>query len=353
MNVIGLMSGTSLDGLDIAYCRFVPSSQGWTYQIIAAKTIPYSASWQAKLKTAPILSALELTVLDWEYGHYLGQCVAQFIEELNLEVDLVASHGHTVFHQPNYGFTLQIGAGAALASHLKAPLVFDFRSQDVAIGGQGAPLVPVGDQLLFSEFEACLNLGGIANVSFNKQGKRVAGDICFCNMALNDLAQELQLSFDPQGTEAAKGQIIPNLLATLNQQEYFKKGFPKSLGREDYSSWFHPILQPYRHQPHDVLHTLNQHIAQQIAETLNPISGRILITGGGAFNSFLMDLLKEKEAMKWVLPSDQIIEFKEALVFAFLGYLRYKGQVNILASVTGAPYNHSSGSIIYPTKSEL
>ncbi len=345
---IGIMSGTSLDGVDLAYCFFDKKHGVWEFEIVKAITIPYSNEWKSKLRNANNLSSADLVRLDIKFGHYLGKLCQTWIRRQQLDPNLVASHGHTVFHQPESGFTLQIGNGAAIASQLvNCDLVFDFRTQDVSMGGQGAPLVPIGDKLLFGEYAVCLNLGGIANISFENDGRRIAGDIAFCNMPLNYLANMLGKEFDNNGEIASSGNINKELLLQLNNWDYVNYKFPKSLGREEFENRFESIINNSKLAVEDQMRTWIDYISSQIANEINKIEGKVLVTGGGAMNIFLIEELKRKVNNELIIPDISLIEFKEALIFAFLGTLRMENEVNILASVTGASRDHSSGSIIF------
>lgn len=343
-NAIGLMSGTSLDGLDIAYCVFTKQAGQWRYKLVKALTIEYSETWQERLRNSMQLSAEGLRKLDMDYGALLGRLTRRFIESNHLRVDLVASHGHTVFHQPEQAYTLQIGAGAALAAELDVPVVFDFRSQDVALGGQGAPLVPVGDELLFGDYAACVNIGGFANISMqDANANRIAWDICPVNFVLNPLAQRLGLAYDQGGEQARQGKVLPNLLEYLNALPYYEKAAPKSLGAEWVEDEMRTRLEGENEK--DLLATLSQHAVQQIANNL-PGHGRVLFTGGGTKNTFLMELIKAQSTAEVVVPDALMVDFKEALIFAFLGTLRMCNENNVWASVTGASRNHCAGSLI-------
>lgn len=342
--VIGLMSGTSLDGLDLAACRFQLDNK-WSFQLVQQKTIPYSELWRNRLSGAPKLSGLELSRLDLEYGRWMGEQVVEFLSEYDLHPDLISSHGHTVFHEPHKGLTLQIGKASSICSVVNLPVVADFRTLDVALGGQGAPLVPVGDALLFPEFQACLNLGGFANVSFEQDGKRRAFDVCPLNMPLNELASKLKLPYDLNGELAASGRVDPELLNRLNSLAYYHSVGPKSLGREWYQAEFAPLIDSDFHSIPDLLATIVRHQAIQIVESI-PGSGPVLVTGGGAFNLHLMHQLESLAPGRWVIPDAEIISFKEALVFAFLGLLRWRGENNVWSEVTGARRNSCSGVLV-------
>ena len=343
---IGLMSGTSLDGLDIAYCEFTLVDNKWSFSIKYGKTLPYSEEWKSRLDNAPNISENELNKLDVEYGHYLGMQTASFIQKYQLKPDLVASHGHTVFHKPEENYTLQIGDGSALRSHLACTLVYDFRTQDVALGGQGAPLVPIGDQLLFGEFDGCINIGGFANISMQIDDVYKAWDICPANIVMNPIAEKLGYAYDVDGDWARDGKLNEGLLEELNALKYYTKPSPKSLGKEWVIDNINPILQNYNISHQDVLHTFIEHISDQISNNLNTITGKVLYTGGGVFNQFLMHKIQSKTKSDTLIPSPKKIDYKEALIFAFMGLLKIRNENNVLASVTGASHNHSSGKII-------
>lgn len=349
-DVIGLMSGTSLDGLDIAFCRFVVDKNKWSFSILNAETVHYSDSWTQKLSTAESLSALDFSALHNEFGLFLGQSVADFVKKYSIKPDFVSSHGHTIFHQPNKKITVQIGSGAAIATVCRIPVVNDFRTLDVLLGGQGAPLVPIGDKLLFSEYDYCLNLGGFANISYERNSQRIAFDICPVNIVLNHYASKAGYQFDKDGILAQGGNLHMPLLEELNKNSFFyiAKHTPKSLGKEWVLKNVFPIIDAYNLSVNDVLRTYCEHIAIQLTNTLdNSPNKKLLITGGGAYNNFLVTSLKQKCEIQLLLPEKQIIEFKEALIFAFLGVLRMRNEVNCLSSVTGAATDSSGGSIYY------
>ncbi|MBB6331200.1 anhydro-N-acetylmuramic acid kinase [Chryseobacterium sediminis] len=341
---IGLMSGTSLDGLDICLAEFEKQNK-WTFQILKAETIPYSEDWENKLRNSIHLSAEDLLELNSEYGFYLGRQVKEFIHKHQLEnISLIASHGHTIFHQPKRKFTLQIGDGRAIKLETGLPVIYDFRSQDVLMKGNGAPLVPIGDELLFSEYNACLNLGGFSNISLQSEGKRIAFDIAPVNIILNHLAQQINKSFDENGELAQKGTVNEALLNDLNALDFYQHSHPKSLGIE----WCHEHIFPALKKIEilDALATFTEHTAQQIANVINKNNIKnILITGGGAYNSFLIEKIKSKTQTEVIIPKKEIIDYKEALIFAFMGVLKINNEVNVLSSATGSLYDHCSGVI--------
>lgn len=344
--VIGLMSGTSMDGVDIAFCRFQFDHQ-WHFTISHAETIEYSSEWSQRLSNLMKSDSETLIRTDREYGKLLGKIISGFIQKNNVKPDLIASHGHTIFHQPQNGFTLQIGDGNVISAVTGLPVVFDFRSGDVALGGQGAPLVPIGDRLLFPEFDLCLNLGGIANISFEREDKRIAFDICPANIPLNHLAALAGKPYDKDGFLARKGKPINQLLNDLNRLEFYHTPPPKSLGREWIDREFFPILFAWDDSIEHKIRTVCEHIAVQIAAIVNPLKKeKMLITGGGAKNKFLTELIASKVNAKVVVPEEKIIDFKEALIFAFLGVLRWRNETNILSSVTGASRDSCGGIIV-------
>ncbi len=345
---IGCMSGTSLDGLDLVACRFT-TDEAWKFEIVKAVTIPYSHKWINKLSNAAELNALEFALLHNEFGKFIGKQVADFCSDLPAEPDLVSSHGHTIFHQPHKKLTIQIGNGAQIAATTGLPTACDFRSLDVALKGQGAPLVPIGDELLFGEYELCLNLGGIANVSFRENDERKAFDICPANMAFNHFTKELGYEYDLDGNLGRTGVVQEELLSLLNSLDFYQQTGPKSLGREWFEEEFLPLILSFQLDPKDVLRTLYEHISDQLTFSVDQYpKGKILITGGGAHNVFLIELFSEKTKHKTIVPSALTIDFKEAIIFAFLGVLRLRNEVNCLKSVTGANRNHSGGVIYLP-----
>jgi anhydro-N-acetylmuramic acid kinase len=343
--VIGLMSGTSLDGLDIIYCHF-KYSKSWQYKIIDCTTLEYSKEWKEKLTGAYDLNGKDLTLLHKQYGEFIGKCIYDFIQQRNLDVDFVASHGHTVFHQPDKKLTLQIGDGHEIAVNSGVTAICDFRSMDIALGGQGAPLVPIGDQLLYSDYDYCLNLGGFANISFEENNTRFAYDICPANIILNHLTRKSGHDYDKNGALGLLGKTNTELLQKLNAISYYKKSYPKTLGREWLEAKILPLLNETDLSVHDKLRTLYEHIAIQISQSISKKNSKVFITGGGAYNKLLVNLIKQKISSEVVIPDQNLIDYKEALLFALLGVLKMEGQVNCLASVTGATRD-SCGGVVY------
>ena len=347
--VIGIMSGTSLDGTDLALCHFTESEGRWTFEIKKAVTYPYPAEWEERLRNAHQYDGLSLALLHASYGHYLGSVARRFLQQLPVRPHLIASHGHTVFHQPSARMTLQIGSGAALAAETGLPVVCDFRTTDVAKGGQGAPLVPAGDRLLFGSYFYCLNLGGFANISFQQDDKRIAGDICPVNFVLNSLAARLGLSYDSGGNLARTGKMDANLFARLNALPFYHLQPPKSLGREWVEKNVTPLLNVDGLNDHDLLRTYTEHAAFQITRVLDQDPGhQMIVTGGGAYNTFLLERIRDLTHNPVFIPDELVIQYKEALIFAFLGVLRSRSQSNCLHSATGATGDSSGGAVYLP-----
>lgn len=342
------MSGTSLDGIDLAYINFTIKDNKWHYQILESETISYSQDWLNKLKVAVSFSEENLIELNEEYTELLGNIIKSFIERNSISnIDAVCSHGHTILHQPQNGFTLQIGNLPKIAKIIQEKVVCDFRVQDVQLGGQGAPLVPIGDRILFSEYDYCLNLGGFSNISFEDNSKRIAFDISPVNTVLNFYANKLGLNYDDKGKIARSGKVDSNLLNELNALDYYKKSFPKSLGFEFVKEIVLPLIEKYSISIEDKMHTFTEHIALQTSLALPNKTGKILITGGGAYNDFLIERMQfHLTKIEIIIPDNKTLEFKEALIFGLLGVLKLRNEINVLSSVTGAKMDHSSG-IIY------
>jgi len=348
--IIGVMSGTSLDGIDLAHINFTIKDNKWRYQILESETISYSQDWLNKLKVAVSFSEENLIELNEEYTELLGNIIKSFITNHKIKnLDAVCSHGHTILHQPQNGFTLQIGNLPKITSIIQEKVVCDFRVQDVKLGGQGAPLVPIGDRILFSEYDYCLNLGGFSNVSFEDNSKRIAFDISPVNTVLNFYANKLGLDYDDKGKIARSGKVDSDLLNELNALDYYKKSFPKSLGFEFVKEIVLPLIEKYSISIEDKMHTFTEHIALQTSLALPNKTGKILITGGGAYNDFLIERMQfHLPNIQIIIPDNKTLEFKEALIFALLGVLKLRNEINVLSSVTGAKMDHSSGNIFIP-----
>lgn len=354
-HVIGLMSGTSLDGLDISFTRYEIIDDVWSFSLLESQSLPYTSQLKKSLQDSMHLTAFELIRFHNEYGTWLGKQVLQFIKTHKLEVDFIASHGHTVFHQPDKGVTYQIGSGQHLANASNYKVICDFRTNDVLHGGQGAPLVPIGDQLLFGAYDYCLNLGGFSNISYTAQQKRIAYDISPVNMMLNYLSSKIDMEYDHNGVVSQSGKIIPTLAKELDALPYYYQSPPKSLGKEWFTEIIIPLLEQYQASVPDLLHTATLHIATQISNDIKRTctkgkTSTLFITGGGAKNSFLINSLREKikNIATVIIPEETIIDFKEAILFGFMGVLKERNEVNCLQSVTGASRDSSSGVIFFP-----
>lgn len=340
--VLGLMSGTSLDGVDLAICSFT-KNKNWHYKIEKSTTIKYSRYWLETLSNLHKKPEKIINEIDLKYGDLLSKLCNKFLK--NEKIDYISSHGHTIFHQPENNFTLQIGNGNVISKNTKKITINNFRNLDVSLKGQGAPLVPVGDKLLFRKYKYCVNLGGFANVSIKKNNKIIAFDICPVNIILNYFSNLKGRAYDLNGCMAQKGNLAPDLLKKLNSLQFYSKKYPKSLSRE----WVEKNIMPLIKNDikiEDVLHTLCEHIGIQIGKLLN--DKEALFTGGGVFNSYLLSRIKFYSKSKIIIPDKRTIEFKEALIFAFLGVLRARGEVNCLQSVTGAIKDNCSGEINNP-----
>lgn len=342
------MSGTSLDGIDIADCFFsVSENSQWHFKMGVATTIPYSETWKTRLQHSITFSEAELAQLNKEYTNYLSEVINSFIFKHTIQdLDAICSHGHTILHQPQKGVTLQIGNLPQLAKAIQQTVVCDFRVQDVLLGGQGAPLVPIGDALLFNEYDYCLNLGGFANCSYEKEKKRIAYDICPVNIVLNFYAEKLGHPFDEGGEIARNASIDRALLQQLNELPFYKQKAPKSLGLEWVQETVLPLLDASRSSSEEKIATFTKHVAMQLAVQFKEDSS-VLITGGGTYNEYLLERLQFYKKLEIVILSSKLIEFKEALIFGLLGVLKLRDEVNCLASVTGARKDHSSGVIFH------
>ncbi|WP_282123699.1 anhydro-N-acetylmuramic acid kinase [Algibacter mikhailovii] len=345
-HVVGVMSGTSLDGIDLIQAKFY-FEEYWRFEILNTETFDYEDSWRDILANLVSKSLEELQEIDVAYTTYLGTVINAFIRKYKIKnIDAVCSHGHTALHQPDQGLTYQIGNRSELTQLLNLTVVCDFRVQDVQLKGQGAPLVPIGDKLLFSEYDYCINLGGFANISMDVNEERIAYDIAPVNIVLNYYAKKLELDYDPEGRNASEGNVNTLLLEVLNSLPFYNESYPKSLGLEWVNTHVLPVIESYSLEVKDVLRTFVEHVAVQIANQIESNTfATILITGGGAYNTFLIERIKEFTDGMIIIPSQDVLEFKEALIFGFLGVLRLRGQNNCLKSVTGATKNHSSGNI--------
>ena len=344
-NVIGVMSGTSLDGLDIVYVKFT-QNESWSFKIINSKTYKYEDSTTEILNEISRKSLKEIKEIDLEYSKKLAKMINEFIDEFSInKIDFVSSHGHTAIHDPSNLITYQMGNLSTLSTEINQKVICDFRVQDVKLGGEGAPLVPVGEKYLFQEYDSFINLGGFANISNHKGESLIAYDICPVNIVLNNLSKKIGKDFDDKGSIASSGKLIINLYEELEKLEYYQSSPPKSLGIEWVDEYIFPLINKYFDYPtEDLLNTLSNHIANQISNNLKNLD-KVLVSGGGAYNDYLIHLIRSKTDSEIILPSKNIIEFKEALIFAFLGVLRLLNINNCYSSVTGASKDHCSGKI--------
>lgn len=344
------MSGSSLDGLDLALVRFTRAADGWDYALLDRETQGYSPELKARLLAAFSASVPEILQLDVDLGRLFGEWSKNFISRQKLKPTLIGSHGHTVFHQPKLGYSQQIGHPGHIAAITGLPVAADFRSLDIALGGQGAPLVPIGDRLLFGQHALCLNLGGIANLSFEKDGKRLAWDLACCNMVFDRLANQLGLPYDDEGKKAGSGQVNAPLLDQLAALSYYQQAPPKSLGREYFDAEVWPIFAQSNVKVEDKMATYAKHLAIQLKTVVEnyQLQGSMLVTGGGAYHRHLIRLFRLEQPLAVEVPEPALIEQKEAIIFALLGLLRQLGEINVLHEVTGSRSDHSGGNLYYP-----
>ncbi len=380
--VLGLMSGSSLDGLDLCYAHFQETSGKWSYEIKKADCYAYSPDWVNRLQQATELNAKDYMVLHVEYGHYLGELVNRFLEGNGLayQVQLIGSHGHTTFHIPSQKMTAQLGDGASLAAETGINTVSDLRAMDLALGGQGAPIVPIGERMLLGDYEYFLNLGGIANISANLEilpGSvarsnytaesnatiaapiTIAFDVCPANRVLNLLSNEIGKEYDDKGQVAQSGKVHQELLAQLNQLEYYQLDFPKSLANDFGTDVVYPLIKKSGCSTADGMRTMVEHILYQIKTSIQKLENnhaghagskpkQLVATGGGVFNDFLVKRLSEdleKENIKVVIPEENVIKYKEALIMGLMAVLRWREENNVFSSVTGARRDSIGGAV--------
>lgn len=354
------MSGSSLDGIDLACVELVEQSGAWTFEILASECVPYSDDWRKKLQGAIYMDAVSYQLLHTEYGHFLGQQVNAFIQkhQLAYKVGLISSHGHTTFHLPARGMTAQLGDGAAIAAETQLPVVSDLRALDVAFGGQGAPIVPIGEKLLFPDYPLFLNIGGIANISFDLPGKYLAFDVCPANRVMNMIASAAGKEFDEGGMIAAEGKVDQGMLEKLNAFAYYDKPYPKSLANSFGTDEIYPLLQSSGLSLPVQMRTYLEHIVLQTGRSVKQVleneqadqemKRKMLVTGGGALNTFLIDSLSKELSgsnIEVVVPAENIVNYKEALAMALIGVLRWRQEYNVFSSVTGARRNSIGGAV--------
>jgi len=344
--IIGIMSGTSLDGIDIAHCTF-KKGKDWTYSIDKAITVPYPKKLKNKLKSSIELSGYNLIKLDHILGKFIGLEINKFIKYNKLNPELISSHGHTVFHNPKENIGLQIGNANKILSIVGLPVINNFRELDIILGGQGAPLVPIGEKLLFKGYNYFINLGGILNLTKINSSSVHAYDVVASNLVLNNISNKLNFEFDNKGEIARNGKLISKLFNELNSLKYYKKKHPKSIGIEWINKNIFPNIYRSNYSLEDVMNTFSNHIAYQLIKNIDGKNNKILITGGGAYNEFLVEKIKfyDKNRNQWILPDDNLVKYKEALIFAFMGLLRNLKKQNILNFVTGSKKNISAGNI--------
>lgn len=367
MSVLGMMSGSSLDGLDLAVCSFrytLDPYQLLGWDLLEATTVPFPPTWAARLRTAPHLPGRELWRLHGDLGHWIGQTAASFLHKKGIDVNLIGSHGHTIFHDPAQGFTTQVGDGAAIAFRTGVPCVDQFRTSDLAAGGQGAPIAPLADQFLFPDHQAFLNLGGIANVSLKTDDQRiVAGDVSGANQVLDRLANLKGFPYDAGGKMARGGQYLPELAQRLTELPYHALPCPKSLGNAWVRDVLWPVVESFSASATDRMHTFCVFLAAEINRILinlcengelSPQPVKVLVSGGGAHHTFLMDLLRNQQQhelfpLGYEVAPDNLADNKEAALIALCALHRYIGQPNAFATATGADRDTINGALYLPS----
>lgn len=360
-NIIGLMSGSSLDGVDIANCNFTVDEKDFgitKWEITHFKTFPYTSSILQQLKDAIHFNGKDLIEFDRNLGKIFGDMINEFCEENKIEPDLISSHGHTLFHNPEKGFTLQIGHPSSIVASTSYSVIGDFRSTDIALGGQGAPFAPIVDIYLFSNYQIRINLGGIVNLSFKSQKSEVAYDICPCNQVLNYLAEKLDKVYDEYGNIARAGKLNQSLYESLLNWDYFNKAYPKSLDNTEIQSGFIPIIDSYDIKVEDKMNTMVIVIATLIKNAISlkipENKMNVLITGGGAHNRFLIEVLQNHlEDYEVIIPENKIVDYKEALLMSLMGLLRIYKKVNVIKEVTGSKVEHSAGAVYLGLKNSM
>ncbi len=356
-HAIGVMTGSSLDGIDLAYTKITVENGQYNYEVLISECVPIPPKWKLRIEQLVLQNAVTYLKTSAFFGHFIGDRIAEFIEKHSLreQLDFIASHGQTVFHQPENLFTSQIGDGAAIARKSGFPVICDFRSIDVALGGQGAPVAPIADKIFFPDYKFFLNLGGIGNITANINGRYVAFDITAVNLVLNKVARLKGADFDYDGNMARAGELDDRLFEELNGSWYYEKDYPKSLSGGWVSKVVLPTLSRHNISIENKLRTLVEHIAFQISRSIAQVhkkesidiskADKMLVTGGGAFNSFLVERIEALSPLSLIVPDDETVKYKEAILMALMGVLRLRGEVNCLGSVTGAERDSIGGAI--------
>jgi anhydro-N-acetylmuramic acid kinase len=352
---LGLMSGSSLDGLDLAFCEFSINNDQLDWNFLIGETLPFSEMWQARLAHLPVQNAQVYAKSHIYLGYYFGELCNTFLKKHKVQPDFIASHGHTIFHDPERRYSAQIGDGAAIAATTGIQTIDNFRTQDIALNGQGAPIAPIADRYLLKGYDFYLNLGGIVNISCNANNQFIAFDISGANQVLNRLANELGLPYDAGGQVAASGKLIQDLFAKSNDLEYLNTTYPKSLSNQWVQESLVPMFVDHEGSIPDKLCSMVHHIGFQIQQSIHQIVKKeklsqnafnMIATGGGAHNSFLMKIISDYNPnINIEIPDRNIIEFKEAIMIALMGVLRLEGIPNTIHTVTGAARDTISGAI--------
>lgn len=341
---IGLMSGTSLDGIDAIVCEFSP-----TIQSIATHHHPFDPSLKQDLQRLSLPGDDAIDVLgkaQTELGHVLADAVLALLDKANLsatDIRAIGSHGHTIRHRPggHHPFTIQIGDPNIIAARTGIATIADFRRADMALGGQGAPLAPAFHRAFFPLPATVLNLGGIANISIVGTETEVGFDTGPANTLLDAWCKQHRgLDYDDQGSWARSGQVCERLLQSLLADPYFKQAPPKSTGKEYFHlDWLAQQLSSQSAE--DVQASLLELTAKTIADAFSAqqITGEIIVCGGGAHNVYLLERLQAHLPACTLSMSDDFgigVDWVEAAGFAWLAQQRVLNQAIQLQTVTGA-----------------
>jgi len=353
-NVIGITSGTSLAGLDLVFAALTEVRGKWTYEVKASERVEYTAEWEEKLGKAADLPARDYLLLHSEYGHFIGHAVNQFIadHQLDHQVHFIAAHGDTVFHIPAQKMTAQLGDGAAISAVTGLSVISDLRAMDIAFGGKGAPLLPIAEQLLFPDYQYRVNLGENATLAAQIDGQLIASDICACNYVLDTLAETLNFPFDKDGQLAAGGVTDQSLLNALNGLAFYNEASPRHMSSKFGTGTVLPMIQQHQLSTQGKLNTYTHHIAAQIEKIVKDLLPQeenvprsLLLTGGGAANTYLVKTIEAALQPHNVTVTVQHDPFRNALMIALLGALRWRQEPNGLASVTGAEKDSVGGAL--------
>lgn len=377
MLAVGLMSGTSLDGIDVALCEINGSSFDTTIQLLAFETVPFKKKMKEKIKKAcfkETSSVDTICSLNFELGKVFSDAIKTMLSHTQYQssdLDFIASHGQTIYHQPfddqtHVASTLQIGEAAIMAYEHKCPVISNFRVMDMAAGGQGAPLVPYTEYILYSEknkSRVLLNLGGIGNVTWldgsMDESHVIAFDTGPANMMINAAMKKLyHKEYDHDGEIASQGELISPLLDELICDPYFDMDIPKSTGRELFGEdRTLQLIEKYQNaHACDIVYTFTYFTVWCVVYHLKKYIGKVdelIVGGGGAHNKEIMRLLKSELPRVSVMSADEFginADAKEAMAFVVLGNETMHQKTSNMPSATGAKSHVILGNMTYGGK---